>query len=115
MTVCCKISTLEDILQIESSIKSYNREHSEGAYAHGSPSSGEVKINKNGSVNRVSPYNTGEVIQSETYNPDGSIHYTTINTETGVRHSFDVDIYGNVTNEHSTDQNLPPGHPDRHP
>ncbi len=114
MPACDKISTPEDCQHIKDSIEAYNREHFNDASAHGTPSSGEVKINSDGSVNRVSPYNPGDVIQSETYNPDGSIHYTTVNTETGVRHSFDVDIYGNVTNEHTTDQNLPVGHPNRH-
>jgi len=115
VTVCDKLDTPEDCQHIKDSIvESYNNAHRIGATAHGSSASGQTKLNKDGSVTQVSPYNKGEVLQSETYNPDGTIHYTTVNTETGVRHSHDVDIHGNVTNEHKTNQNLPVGHPDRH-
>lgn len=115
MGQCCGKTTDEDDVQhIRESIEEYNRQQSENAVAHGTRSSGEVKINQDGSVNRVSPYNPGEVIQSETYNLDGSIHYTTINSATGVRYSYDIDTNGNVTNEHHTDQTVSKGDPDRH-
>ena len=115
MSQCCgKIPSQDDVKNIRDSIEKYHQQHSKNQEAHGSPQSGEVKNNRNGSVSKISPYNPGDVIQSETYNSDGSIHYTTINSSTGVRHSYDVDRDGNITNEHTTNQNLPVGHPDRH-
>ena len=112
--VCGKIPSKDDVDAIRKSIEEYFKQHASNAQSHGSRGSGQTIVSEDGTVHIISPYNQGEVIQSEVLNPDGSIHYTTINTETGVRHSYDVDQDGNITHEHTTDQNVPKHHRDRH-
>ena len=115
MGQCCgKIPTEDDVDAIRKSIEDYWISQTENARTFGSHRSGETEISPDGTVHKTSPYNPGEVIQSETFNPDGSIHYTRVNTETGVRHSYDVTPDGKIVNEHTTNQDLPKGHPDRH-
>lgn len=50
----------------------------------------------------------------EKTNDDGSKHITNWDGDTNTRHSRDVDSIGNITNDHSTNQNKPKGDPDRH-
>lgn len=95
-------------------IHDYWEQHTEDTEASGSPSEGETKILNDGAIQDVSPYNPGDVFQAETFNPDGSIHYTTIDSEENTRHSHDVTPDGDIEDSHQTDQNLPSEHPDRH-
>lgn len=55
-------------------------------------------------------YGLHEVTNNET----GKTHSTTWSAETNTRTSKDVDSEGNVSKEHSTNQNYPKGDPDRH-
>ena len=132
MSQCCgKVPDIDDVHHIRDSIddyfknrdrpqadpeyiKEYWNQHTQNAEKSGSPSKGETKILNDGAVQNVSPYNPGDVFQAETFNPDGSIHYTTINSDKNTRHSHDVTPEGYIKGSHPTNQNLPSGDRDRH-
>jgi len=124
---CCKIPTVEDVVAIRESILRYQEEQAEAdaireyikkqageAVNSGSASSGQTIVSDDGKVKNISPYNPGDVIQVETFNKDGSIHYTTVNTATNQRHSYTVTSEGRVVKDHSTNQNLSKGSKNRH-
>ncbi|EKD52558.1 MAG: hypothetical protein ACD_61C00305G0002 [uncultured bacterium] len=128
MSQCCgKIPTPDDVQHIrdsileyqeiradEEAIREYIQEQTQDAKNSGTPSSGQTKVQQDGSVQKISPYNPGDVIQVETYEKDGSIHYTTVNTATNVRHSYTVNSSGRVVRDHSTNQNVSKGSKNRH-
>lgn len=126
-SACGKLTRVEEVRPIfesalechreaaeKEAVKRYIKEQTEHSVNSGTRSSGQTKVQKDGSVQKVSPYNPGDVIQVETYNKDGSIHYTTVNTETGVRHSYTATADGKIEKDHTTDQNVPKGHSGRH-
>ena len=128
MSQCCgKIPSREDVEAIRESIIEYHESQAEkeaireyiekqtsNAKNLGTSSSGQTKILETGAVQKISPYNQGEVIQIESYRKDGSIHYTTVNSSTGVRHSYTVLPDGRIIKDHSTNQNVPKGDEKRH-
>lgn len=128
MSQCCgKIPTENDVQAIRNSVLEYQEIHADeevireyiekqtqNAKNSGTSSSGQTKVLQDGAVQKISPYNPGEVIQVETYEKDGSIHYTTVNTATNVRHSYTVNSSGRVVKDHSTNQNLSKGSKNRH-
>lgn len=124
---CCKIPTIEDVVAIRESILKYQEEQAEAeaireyikkqteaVVSSGSASSGQTVVSDDGKVKIISPYNPGDVIQVETFEKDGSIHYTTVNTATNQRHSNTVTSEGKVVMDHSTNQNLSKGNKNRY-